>query len=174
MDMMIRLVAIAFLVLGTAGCGGGDAVEKRRLWFVDGYVAELGMRGKLSHVDRTPAGADAPSRALGELLKGPTREERARGLISALPPTSRVESFSLANGTATVRLLGRVPKSGDFYASAQVVYTLTEFPEVSRVRLFVDGNSCCVYLRTGRPLRVLERRHFRGWQGDPLPPPDAE
>jgi hypothetical protein len=169
---MRAVIVAAFLTLFAAACGGGEGdAQERRLYFVDGYVSELGMRGKLHAVERPRAGADSPARALGELLKGPTAAERRRGLISALGP-ARLETFSLQNRTATVRLRGRPPWTGNVYAGAQIVYTLTEFPQVARVQLFVDGERCCLWQMSGEPVtEPLERRHYRGWQGDPLPPP---
>jgi hypothetical protein len=164
------LAAVLMLLVASCGGGKGDS-EDRRLFFVDGYVSELGMRGKLHAVERPRAGADSPARALGELLKGPTAAERERGLISALG-AARLETFAVQNRTATVRLSGRPPRTGDVYAGAQIVYTLTEFPQVARVRLFVDGEPCCLWQMSGEPVtEPLERRHYRGWQGDPLPPP---
>jgi hypothetical protein len=173
MTAMIRFVLAACVLLVAAACAGDDAGSaERRLWFVDGYVSELGMRGKLHRVERPTAGDDSPARALGELLKGPTASERGQGLISALGSGVRVQTFSLTNGTATIRLAGRLSQAGNVYAGAQVVYTLTEFAEVKRVRLFVEGERCCLWLMSGKPVRApLERRHYRGWQGDPLPPP---
>jgi hypothetical protein len=166
-----RLALCICSVFLAASCTGERAADERRLWFVDGYVSELGMRGKLHAVERPLASDDSPARALGELLKGPTARERERGLISALPRT-RLETFSLANGTATVRVRGAPARGGDVYAGAQIVYTLTEFSEVERVRLFVDGERCCLWLMSGRPVHdPLRRRHYRGWQGDPVPPP---
>jgi hypothetical protein len=165
------VLSVCFVLVVSACAGDEGQSAERRLWFVDGYVSELGMRGKLSAVTRQRAGEDSPARALGELLKGPTESERERGLISALGP-ARLESFALTNRTATVRLRGRPARAGDVYAGAQVVYTLTEFREVARVRLFVDGRRCCLWLMSGEAVaEPLERRHYRGWQGDPLPPP---
>jgi spore germination protein GerM len=93
-------------------------------------------------------------------------------LISALGPEVQLQTFSLSSGTATVRLEGSIAQAGEMYAGAQVVYTLTEFPQIRRVRLFVDGERCCLWLASGEPVRApLERGGYRGWQGDPLPPP---
>jgi hypothetical protein len=168
---MRALVLCACLLVVLSACAGDPQAADRRLWFVDGYVSELGMRGKLRVVGRPRTREDSPARALGELLKGPTDSERERGLISALGG-ARLETFSLTNRTATVRLRGRPVRAGDVYAGAQVVYTLTELAEVQRVRLFVNGRRCCLWLMSGAPVREpLERRHYRGWQGDPLPPP---
>jgi spore germination protein GerM len=175
MTAMIRFVLAACVLFVAAGCAGGDAGSaERHLWFVDGYLSELGMRGKLHRVERRTAGEDSPARALGELLKGPTTSERAQGLISALGSGVRVQTFSLTNGTATVRLAGELSQAGNVYAGAQVVYTLTEFAEVKRIRLYVGDERCCLWLMSGEPVRApLERRHYRGWQGDPSPPPGS-
>ena len=165
---------LALLVLSVAlGCGDEER-EGGRLWFVDGYVSALGMRGKIDSVVR--ARAATPARALGELLKGPPQAERDAGLITAIPRGTLVETISISNLTARVRLVSDAPRRewtvGDYYAAAQVVYTLTEFDEVERVELYVNGERCCVYDRQSRPVtRPLTRQMFRGWQGDPLPPP---
>ena len=162
--------AAAVAAAAASGCGGGD--EGGRLWFVDGYVSALGMRGKIAAVERPRAAS--PARAVGELLKGPTQRERDEGLITAIPRGTLVESIAVANGTVRVRLVSRTPthRWEGVYASAQIVYTLTEFDEVDRVRISVNGEPCCMYDLQNRPTRrPLSRRVFRGWQGDPLPPP---
>ncbi len=168
----MRVVALATLLLALAGCGGGDA-EGRRLWFVDGYVSSLGMRGTIDTVERERAAT--PARALGELLKGPTQAERDEGLISAIPARTQLETISVSNLTARVKLVSDASHrewDAGVYASAQVVYTLTEFDEVERVELYVNGERCCMYDMQSRPItRPLTRAMFRGWQGDPLPPP---
>ena len=158
-------------MLALAGCGGGED-DRRRLWFVDGYVSALGMRGKIAAVERERAAS--PARALGELLKGPNEPERDEGLITGIPAGTQLETIAVSNGTARVRLVSRTPTSrwSGTYASAQIVYTLTEFDEVKRVALRVNGELCCMYDLRSRPLREpLTRAMFRGWQGDPLPPP---
>ena len=169
MHVIVVLGAVAALV---AGCGGAEP-EGRRLWFVDGYVSSLGMRGKIADIERERA--VTPARALGELLKGPTQAERDEGLITAIPASTQVETIALGDGTARVRLVSTARRrawDAGMYATAQIVYTLTEFDEVRRVELSVNGERCCVYDRRGRPVeRPLTRRTFRGWQGDPLPPP---
>ena len=170
----VRVVAKLVVVVVVAAACGGEERAGGRLWFVDGYVSALGMRGKIDSVERERA--VTPARALGELLKGPTQSERDEGLISAIPPGTLLETISVSNRTARVRLVSDAPRRqwtvGDYYATAQIVYTLTEFDEVERVELYVNGDRCCVYDRESRPItRPLTRQTFRGWQGDPLPPP---
>ena len=173
--MRIAVTAVAAaLLLGVEASCGGEEQPGRRLWFVDGYVSALGMRGKIDSVERERAAT--PARALGELLKGPTASERDEGLITALPAGTVIETISVSDLTARVRLVSDATRrewtAGDYHASAQVVYTLTEFDEVERVELYVNGERCCVYDVQSRPItRPLTRQTFLGWQGDPRPPP---
>jgi spore germination protein GerM len=168
----MRVLAFAVAVAIVAGCSQGEHAAGR-LWFVDGRVSPLGMRGKLDIVERKRV--KTPERALAELVSGPTQSERADGLITAIPDGTRAETISVSSMKASVRLRSSTPvhqwRSG-FYASAQIVYTLTEFDEIARVELFVNGEQCCVYDMRQRPIeRPLTHAVFRGWQGDPLPPP---
>jgi hypothetical protein len=81
--------------------------------------------------------------ALKALLAGPTRAERAVVLRTEIPPGTRLLGVSVANGVAQVDL------TSDYEAGAgsrslqlrlaQVVYTLTQFPTVTRVRFAIEG-----------------------------------
>jgi spore germination protein GerM len=168
----VRLLAFAAAAAIVGGCAGNDQ-PTGRLWFVDGRASALGMRGKIETVGRERV--RTPAVALGDLLMGPTPTERTKGLITAIPENTRVRTISVSNGAASVRLRSSVPpnmwRSG-VYASAQIVYTMTELENISRVELFVNGKRCCLYDMHHRPIsRPLTRRIFEGWQGDPLPPP---
>jgi spore germination protein GerM len=169
---MRRLVLAAAAAAIVVGCSRGED-EAGRVWFVDGHMSALGMRGKIETVERESV--TTPQKALAELLKGPAQQDRSSGLITAIPRSTRVETLAVSRATATVRLRSsaspREWRSG-FYATAQVVYTLTELDDIDRVKLFVNGERCCVYDMSTRPInRPLTRAIFRGWQGDPLPPP---
>jgi spore germination protein GerM len=167
---MVAFAAAAAAIV--AGCSSGED-GAGRVWFVDGHMSANGMRGKIKNVEGQRI--ETPERALARLLKGPTQAERAEGLITAIPKGIRVEAISVSRLKASVRLTSSAPafrwRSGA-YASAQIVYTLTELDDIERVELSVNGEPCCLYDRRSRPInRPLTRRIFRGWQGDPLPPP---
>jgi len=53
------------------------------------------------------------------------------------------------------------------YATAQLVYTLTEFASIDRVTLVVNGRRCCVYDHGSKPVAPVSRDTFSGWQGVP-------
>ena len=152
----------AALVLLAAGCGGGTSAYETpattaappapapgttatvpaeqtsfRVYFVRGE--RLGVAGR--SVAKTQAVAAA---ALAALLAGPTAAERGdAGLGSEIPPDTRLLGVAVADGVATVNL-SRTFESGGGSLSmqlrvAQVVFTLTQFPTVDRVRFQLDG-----------------------------------
>jgi hypothetical protein len=83
--------------------------------------------------------------AVKALLAGPDRAERAAGIRTEIPRETRLNGVAISNGVA------RVDLSSDYQAGAssqalqlrlaQVVYTLTQFPTVSSVRVLVDGEA---------------------------------
>jgi hypothetical protein len=65
----------------------------------------------------------------------------------------------LRDGTASVEVAG---KPLDYYGVAAVVLSLTELPEVERVRV------CCLHRHDGSRVLLHRREHFSGgWQGTP-------
>lgn len=164
--------AVVLLVLFALAACGGDAHEPSRVYLVDGYRSELGMRGRLVARER-PLEDAGLGRVVAEVLRGPTIAERDQhGLISGFPSNVRVSTVALVNGTATVRLVSDTPPQrwpDGFYATAQIVYTLTELSGVKRVVMTVNGPRCCVYDMRQRPLKEpLTRGIFASWQGAPV------
>lgn len=87
--------------------------------------------GKIAAARRMVPSTRAVGRAaLDALLAGPTPQERAAGLRTAVPAGAAVGSLSIESTVAKVDLgsLGQA-------AQAQVVYTLTQFPTVRSVQL---------------------------------------
>ena len=96
------------------------------LWFV--------RDGRLVPTRRTRPSTLATSRlALTELAAGPTVGEAATGMTTLLP--AGTEPLGVSGGVATVRLaaVGGDPRT-DRLRRGQVVWTLTQFPTVRRVR----------------------------------------
>ncbi len=93
-------------------------------------------------VERTPAVARA---SLDALLDGPTTEERAAGLASAIPADTALLDLSVADGVATVDLSGAFDDGGGSASMsgrvAQIVATLTRFPTIERVAFRLDGEA---------------------------------
>jgi hypothetical protein len=76
---------------------------------------------------------DTPQGALGALLDGPTDEESGVGVASSIPAGTELKSYSLNDGLARVDFSTHV--ESDPLADAQVVYTLTGFPDVQQVQI---------------------------------------
>ncbi len=108
-------------------------------------VAVYFLRGeKVSPVRRTIAATPAVARAaLTELLAGPTGDEAASGLASAIPAGTSLRDVAVSGGVATVDLDGTFDDGGGSASMlgrvAQVVATLTRFPTVDRVAFRIDG-----------------------------------
>ena len=164
MARMCTCLAAAAIVLGAAfaaGCGGGGSSPAPPTATETGTttststaaptppatssVAVYFLRdGKVSPVRRSIAATPAVARAaVTELLDGPTSEESANGLATAIPAGTRLRDVSLADGVATVNLGGAFDDGGGSASMlgrvAQVVATLTRFPTIQRVAFRIDG-----------------------------------
>ena len=100
--------------------------------------------GKIAPVRRSVEATPGVARAsLEALLEGPTSEERAGGLVSAIPVGTRLLDIAVADGVATVDLSGEFDDGGGSASMqarvAQVVATLTRFPTIERVGFRLDG-----------------------------------
>jgi len=119
---------------GEASPGSPGRIITVAVWFT--------RDGKLFPTTRFRPYTVATSRlALTELAAGPSGAESAAGLRSGIPSDLDFE-VSIAGGVATVDLPGSFYSGGQDAArlrQAQVVYTLTQFPSVSKVGFQRDG-----------------------------------
>lgn len=93
-------------------------------------------------IRRVPQTAAVATQALRILLRGPTWRERVRGYWTALPPGVELVDLSISSGVAEVRLrggIGHLAPELRALALVQIEKTLQEFPTVSRVRVYADG-----------------------------------
>jgi hypothetical protein len=106
-----------------------------RVWFA--------RTGKLAPTSRTRPATPATSRlALAELAAGPSTVERTAGLDTAVAAGTLFDVEGIAGGTATVACPAAfLADDGPALRlrQAQVVYTLTQFPTVSRVAFRAGG-----------------------------------
>jgi hypothetical protein len=171
MRAAIALLLLAVIAVALSGCGGGDERAQTRVYFIDGYRSDLGMRGRLIGEERDLVDPGL-GRLVAEVLRGPTASERdERGLISGFPRGVRVATVALADGTARVRLSSVTPPQrwpDGVYATAQLVYTVTELDGVTSLAMTVNGAPCCVYDMQQHPVtKPLTRGQFANWQGAP-------
>lgn len=123
---------------GPPSSGGGPAPDNRtvtvQVWFT--------QDGALFPTSQTrPYTVATSALALDQLRAGPSAQERAAGLRNGVPADLRYE-VSITGGVATLDLPGSFYSGGRDAArlrQAQVVYSLTQFPTVSRVGFQRDG-----------------------------------
>ena len=124
-----------------------------RVWFHNGNALTAATR----YAEAQPTSVIAVS----ALLAGPTREERSAGVGSQVPVGTILRDVHVRGGIATVDLSGRFDDGGGSLSMelrlAQVVYTLTEFPQVEAVVFELDGKPVSVFsaeeISIDRPLR---------------------
>jgi len=86
------------------------------------------------------------------LERGPTTSEETGGIQSPLSAVGPIILRSLVNGTASVGLpIDFTDLGGEdqILAAAQLVYTVTAFPGVDRVAVFVNGQAAAVPTANG-------------------------
>ena len=137
----------------TSVAGGTGPTANVTLYFEndDGLVA----------VDRAVRPPVTLERVLGILALGPSAAERGAGLQSPLSTAQPLRTRSVRDGTATVDVRGDLADLGgqdQILAAAQLVYTVTAFPDVSAVRLLVDGQPASVPTADGSLDQSLLRR----------------
>jgi spore germination protein GerM len=107
------------------------------------------VRGQRLGVSRRSVPVPAVLRgALVALLEGPTAAERAEGLSTAIPAGTRLRSVALADGLATIDLSQEYESGGGTLSMslrlAEVVFTATQFGNVERVALRIEGTPITV------------------------------
>lgn len=143
-------------------------------------------------VERTVTTAGVARAAVEALISGPSASEASRGLHTAFPADTLLLGVTVESGTASVDLSREFEAGGGSTAIigrlAQLVYTLTEFPSVDRVRLLLDGERVEHFSGEGFLVgEPLTRADFTGavtigdapdggnvvvWGADDLPPAD--
>ncbi|WP_236718637.1 GerMN domain-containing protein [Actinoplanes sp. TFC3] len=160
---MTRLVAVLVAaVLALAGCGvplddEPRAIETPGVLNAPGSTAPdqagtavlrlyLVRDGRLVRVPRRVPALLGPHQSLTALLAGPTADEAAAGLTSALS-TMSVTGLRLADHRATVSIADppdQLVRSDDVLGFAQIVCTLTSQTEVGTVSFEANGQPLAV------------------------------
>jgi len=98
--------------------------------------------GKVTPGTPRPINSTDPVRGeLDALMAGPTPDEVATGFSTGIAAgIVEVQSFEVgADGIVTVSFSRRFETADTRPQTAQVVYTLTELPQVTKVRFLIDG-----------------------------------
>lgn len=90
-------------------------------------------------------GNQSYAKAMRALLAGPTSVERRSGIDTTIPRGTKLDSLGVQDGAASIALARRPNKPTPSEVSArparaaQIVYTLTAFPDVERVLIKMNG-----------------------------------
>jgi hypothetical protein len=134
---------------------------------------------RLERVARTGTSDMRPEElVLRALLSGPTSDELAEGLRTALPPAVELTSVSVGSRVADVDLnaaFETADREEHLRRVAQVVYTLSELDGIDSVRFFTDGQLLTVIDQNGDPHddAVARARYSRFAPRNPLGDPVA-
>lgn len=139
-----------------------------------GLVYFLNAEGRLTAVPRRVNGYSRPADLVRELLAGPRSEEAARGLTSAVPARTRLLSLDVTGTVATLDLsreFGDVSGGDQVDAVAQLVYTVTQSPQIDAVLFSVEGQQIEVPDGTGSlSLLPVTRQDYAASTPSPAPP----
>ena len=114
-----------------------------RAYFVLGSLT--GNEGLVPVLREVPETRAVAAAAMRELLRGPegAELEGSPAMYSAIPEGTRLVGIDIDGSTATVNLSGTFASGGGSAGTlarlGQVVYTLTQFSTVDRVRFQLDG-----------------------------------
>lgn len=118
-----------------------------------------------------PATGTPATAAVDALFGGTDQVEQAAGLTSAVPAGSSLLGLTIDHGVATANFNATFASGGGSFSVrarvAQVVFTLTQFPTVTRVQFQVEGNTATTFSSEGL---LLGSPVGRGDQSDLLPP----
>jgi spore germination protein GerM len=105
------------------------------------YFGTHDARYLVAEVHQVKAGPQLMQQALEKLAAGP----RSTDLVSVIPKATKVKSVVVRDRMAVVDFSEELVKRGfggsatEILAVAAIVNTLTEFPEVERVQILVEG-----------------------------------
>lgn len=155
MKKIFFVLSLLFLCLTLlASCSTKQAEEKAKVTL---YYASLG-NDKIIGEEREinlKKGESLPKKALEELIKGPSKPE----LRNNIPAETKILDLDIKDKIATVNFSKEFSQfpgiMAESFAIISVVNTLTEFPEIEKVHILVDGKE--LLAPSGMPYGLLKR-----------------
>jgi germination protein M len=118
------------------------AKKDRTLWFV--HLDDDGVIARMKSVRSFPASDSPLADALTALLAGPSTTEKQKGLSSLIPNGTKLLSAMVRGNTAYLSFSEEFQFNAygiEGYAAQlrQIVWTVTEFPNVETVQILIEG-----------------------------------
>ena len=159
--VVLRVVALSLLLLlALVGIITTRTVQRLPDTLIF-YVRDTGTAFTIEGVPRRLGETDLITRVeaqVAALARGPSAEEAARGLSSAVPPGVRVLGAHLDAGVLTVDLSPEFHEGGGAASMLgrlnQLYYTLSQPADVDAIRIAIDGSVIDVLAGEGLILEV--------------------
>jgi len=111
------------------------------------YFTQVDRSGSIFRVKaerKLPVSNSPMTDALNALISGPNEEESRRGLISLIPPGTKMLSVTVRGNTAIINfsedfLYNTYGVEGYAGQLRQIVFTATEFPNIRDVQILIEG-----------------------------------
>lgn len=131
----------------------GDDAFTVELWYSMPLDSPLG-EGLVAVQREIPATRAVATATLEAWLKGPTCAEKKRRIRSSIPEGTRLRGVSISDGVATVDLSRHFERTGlgtvyEGLLLEQLAWTITQFPNVDRALLKIDGHFQEAYMGHG-------------------------
>ncbi len=134
MRTVAALCSLGVWALLLAGCTEEDSRPDSTGAAVAIYLTRDGVVAPVRRLVAAPA-ADSLDATMAALVEGPTGAEQRAGYATALPPGDPADvDVEVVDGVATVQPRPGAGALSDL-GEAQIVHTLTQFPDVERVEL---------------------------------------
>lgn len=136
-NRLLAFLLVPVMLFSLAGCSSGNVEKyKAKLYFLNANGTKLEVEER-EIVPGDNAGSLA-NVVLSELLKGPTRPELKR----SVPEGTKLLAITATDGLATVNFSKEFSfkeEVDSIFARVAVASTLTDLPEIERVKIMVDG-----------------------------------
>jgi spore germination protein GerM len=140
--MRTRRLLLLLIVFAASGCRPRPATAEVSVFFARSEGNAIALVEVRRAVPRGETAAVVTA-ALNELLKGPTAEERARGLSTSMPPATRLRGVEIRNGVVRADFSREVEAGGGSASMLgrfwQIVYTATQFRDAPKVQILIEG-----------------------------------
>ena len=111
------------------------------------YFTQVGSDGQILQFRvsrRIPVSETPMQDALNAMLAGPTTDEVSRGVLNLIPQNTRIVSATVRGSTAYISfsedfLFNTFGVEGYVAQLRQIVWTVTEFPNVDNVQILIEG-----------------------------------
>ena len=121
----------------------------------------IGRDGRLVGVGRQVTSPVSVEKVVAELLKGPTSEERRKGLRTGLASDTVILSANISDNISNIDLGGPFATgTQQLVANAQIVYTATELVGVNGVRFTFQGQRANVLTEQGSTPFAVGRAQY--------------